>query len=206
MGANDWSNFLKMFNGKAKGVIIVGALTTLLTSIFTFVINNKEFTESQFDRTSKILQVQIDDLREENRKLNQTINYERAERIKIQLQLSAITSTQFSRPFAEWVKLDGIMIFINKRYEDVFLKPRGLTIDDYLFKSDLDVWPPETAAAYKKNDDIVIRSGQVWKGIEKAPDGNGNMIEWIVYKYPYEVGFGPDKQIGVAGTAIPKDF
>lgn len=200
------SSFLKMFNGKARGVILIGALTTLLTTVFTFLINNKEFTQSEFDRTSQVLQRQIDDLRAENKELKQMLNHERAERIKIQLQLSAITSTQFSRPFAEWVKLDGIMIFINKKYEEVFLKPRGMTIDDYLFKTDMDVWPEDIAASYQVNDNIVIRSGQVWKGIEHVPDANGNLVEWIVYKYPYEVGFGPDKQRGVAGTAIPKDF
>jgi hypothetical protein len=200
------SSLMKMFNGKARAVIFVGALTTLLTTIFTFAINNKEFTQSQFERTSNVLQTQINDLREENRELKTRLDRETSERIKLQIQLNALVSTQFNRPFAEWVKLDGIVIFVNKKYEDTFLKPRGYTIDDYLLNSDYNVWPEEVAREFEDHDNEVMESGKVWVGIEKVPNARGALIDWIIYKYPYEIGFGSDKQIGVAGTAIPSNI
>ena len=197
---------MKIFTSRTKSVVLVGTLTALLTTIFTFYLSHKELGQTEFDRTSKVLQVQINDLREENKELKIRLDKETAERIKLQLQFNALVSTQFNRPFAEWIKLNGVIIFVNKKYEESFLKPRGYTIDDYLLHTDYDVWPAETAKDFEANDRVVMETGQVWVGIEKIPNSKNLLIDWIIYKYPYEIGFGQNKQIGVAGTAIPSNI
>jgi hypothetical protein len=55
-----------LFNGQLKSAGYVVAFTGLLTTMLTFFINRQELGITAFDRTSKILQDQIDILREEN--------------------------------------------------------------------------------------------------------------------------------------------
>jgi len=190
-------------NGKLKSAGYIVAFTGLLTTLLTFFINRQELGISEFDRTSKVLQEQIDILREENTLLKLRIDKEVEERQKIQNQFNLLISSQFNRPFPEWIKLDGKVIFLNKKYEEAFLKPRGYLMDDYIMRSDLSVWPEETANEYISNDNKVIITGQPWSGTVEIPMGDGATQQWKVYKYPYYFGMGSQQKVGVAGIAIP---
>jgi hypothetical protein len=192
-----------LFNGQLKSAGYVVAFTGLLTTMLTFFINRQELGITEFDRTSKILQDQIDILREENTLLKLRIDREVEERQKIQNQFNLLISSQFNRPFPEWIKLDGKVIFLNKKYEEVFLLPRGYTMDDYIMRTDLSVWPQEQADEYISNDNKVIISGRPWSGTVEVPMGGGKNQQWKVYKYPYYFGMGSQQKVGVAGIAIP---
>jgi hypothetical protein len=194
-----------LFNGQLKSAGYVVAFTGLLTTMLTFFINRQELGITEFDRTSKILQDQIDILREENTLLKLRIDREVEERQKIQNQFNLLISSQFNRPFPEWIKLDGKVIFLNKKYEEVFLLPRGKTMDDYIMRKDISVWEKEQADEYTRNDNKVITSGRPWSGTVKVPMGDGQKQEWKVYKYPYYFGMGSQQKVGVAGIAIPME-
>jgi hypothetical protein len=92
------------------------------------------------------------------------------------------------------------MEYLNLQYEEVFLKPFGLEISDYLGKTDYDIWPKEIADAFRLHDREVFERKIVYNGREKIPDTLGKITEWRVIKYVRWAGPIP---VGIAGIAFP---
>jgi PAS domain-containing protein len=195
----------KSFIEKFKRAGWIAAVTAMLTTLFTFMINYREISLNEFNSTSKILQDQIDDLRKDNSDLKLMVNLERNKTQQLSTQLSAVIALQYNRPFPEWVKLDGKMILLNKKYEDIFLRPRNKVASDYILKTDLEIWPEDIANKFIANDQYVIQTGSIFYGVELIPDKDGVLKKWIILKYPFEMGVNSPKKVAVAGIAIPAE-
>ena len=104
-------------------------------------------------------------------------------------------------PLPMWFKsVDLTMISANLAYEGVFLKPKGLSLDDYIGKTDYDVWPKDVADEFSKNDNKVIANKGFWVGQEDIPTPEGELVKWHIIKFSRMSG---GKLLGVAGVAIP---
>lgn len=103
-------------------------------------------------------------------------------------------------PFPHWLKgLDGTMLALNEPYENVFLKSRGLTKEDYIGKKDRAIWPESYASKFRAVDLTVQSTGGVWVG-EEWVIVNDSAQRWQIIKYQAKVG---GNVVGIGGIAIP---
>jgi len=121
----------------------------------------------------------------------------------LQEKVTMLESSHQDAPIPIWLKDKfGIMLALNPAYEKTFLFPIGKTRDDYLHRSDYDIWPDDIAAEYIKNDKMVQRTMDVWIGYENVIDQQGNKVQWRIIKYPRTAN---GVLIGIAGIAVPHE-
>lgn len=105
-------------------------------------------------------------------------------------------------PIPMWVKdTNGIMLSLNDAYEQTFLKPLGKTRNDYIGKTDTEVWGEEIAKEFRINDNIAALSDEPISVFENVNIGNGIFKEYNIIKYRNKIA---DLVISIAGIALPK--
>ncbi|HXB73300.1 MAG TPA: Nramp family divalent metal transporter [Candidatus Acidoferrales bacterium] len=77
----------------------------------------------------------------------------------------------------------------------------GLNIDEALNKTDDQLWPPELAGVYKKNDLSVLGGGKTFEGIEPILQ-NGEIRSWLMYRFPIVEGETRQVFLGAVGVDI----
>ncbi len=111
---------------------------------------------------------------------------------------SELRFAQFMRylPGAAFMKdLDGRYVYLNDTFEK--LLPHTLSESEGV--TDEQLWPADTVAQFRKNDEHVARTGTALQTTEKIPHDDG-MHEWLVTKFPVLNGDGAVSL--VAGVAI----
>lgn len=100
-------------------------------------------------------------------------------------------------PFLVWLKdKDGRLITVNKPYVKSCLKENIREVES---KTDLDLWPLELAKKYRKDDELVIKSGK--QKIVKEQIFHQGKIKWFeTYKSP--VYDSKKNIIGTVGFAM----
>src|SRR5579863_1083550 len=83
----------------------------------------------------------------------------------------------------------GQYVFYNEAAEGLF----HLNPDEFLGRTDDQVWPPEYAERYVANDREVLRTKKLVETVEPVPHRHG-VHQWLIYKFPildenYEVHF-----------------
>lgn len=149
-------------------------------------------------------------IREENDQLKQEINLvngynakhvqeiARLERKVFELQhkIEIMEFAPFSIPLPMWMKNQfGVVDFLNDEYVDTFLKPLGKEKNDYVGKTDFDVWPKAIAEEYRKHDMKVLRTGKVFNSRETVTGPLGQKTKWRVMKFLRKV---PRGTVGIA--------
>jgi manganese transport protein len=77
----------------------------------------------------------------------------------------------------------------------------GLNIDDALNKTDDELWPPELASVYRKNDEAALCGGTSFEGIEPILQ-NGEIRSWLMYRFPIVDGETRQVFLGAVGVDI----
>ena len=123
------------------------------------------------------------------------------ENLRLEAQVDALQDAVGGLPAAVWSKdLDGVVLYCNDLYEELFLTPRGYTALDYVGRDDFSVWPDEIARQFRKHDAQVLLTGEIFYGVELVEEGDGERHPWIIVKHPrYRHGI----KSGVGGFAIP---
>ena len=123
----------------------------------------------------------------------------------LQNKIIMLESAQMSSPLPMWLKsagtdeLPGVMLAVNDAYERLYLLPFGKTADDYVGRTDREMWGEQLGAEYWENDLAVIRSQEPVDAMATDPvTGEKNLR---IIKYPRMFG---GRIVGVAGVAIPK--
>jgi len=75
---------------------------------------------------------------------------------------------------------EGAVIFGNSSLCALFGKP----LEELLGKTDLDLFPPELAAKYRRDDQQVMTSGHVFEAVEQHQTPDGERIYVQVFKVP----------------------
>jgi PAS domain S-box-containing protein len=100
-------------------------------------------------------------------------------------------------PGLAWIKdADGRYVFANAAAEVAFQSP----MDGLVGKTDEEVFPPETAAAFAENDRLALESGSGRQAIETLEDEKGVQRYSLVSKFPIPMTDGQPPMIG--GMAI----
>lgn len=144
---------------------------------------------------------------EDNERLRKTEkeNRDRIDSLESQIsllraQIVALESIQLDLPIPMWLKdLNGLMMSLNKPYENAFLKPRKLTSVDYIGKSDSNVWSDDVCLKFKISDSYVKTNKDLHYSIVDIPFDTYSE-KWIVVKYPRILN---NELIGVGGLSIP---
>jgi PAS domain S-box-containing protein len=89
----------------------------------------------------------------------------------------------------------GRYLYVNVGFEQLVGLPRA----EYIGKTDNQLWPAETAAQLRANDQQVLRSGEVLQTIELIPQDDG-LHHWLATKFPLLDATGATKTL--AGVAI----
>jgi two-component system, sensor histidine kinase and response regulator len=76
--------------------------------------------------------------------------------------------------------LEGHIVFGNRRYCETLGRP----LEELLGKTDFDLFPPELAEKYRKDDASVLATGEGWEDVEEHRKPNGAMIYVHVLKTP----------------------
>ena len=85
-------------------------------------------------------------------------------------------------PAIAWAKDEqGRHVYLNRTLESRF----EVRSDDWMGKTDFDIWPPEIAAQFRKSDEEVIASGGAVQVEEIAGTPDGTSSAWWVFKFPY---------------------
>jgi PAS domain S-box-containing protein len=100
-------------------------------------------------------------------------------------------------PAIAWIKDEqGRHVYLSKTYEDHF----GVRLEDWLYKTDFEIWPPQTAEQFRKNDQAVLATGNSIEVIEETLNPDGSRCYWWNFKFllqdlsgrKYVAGIGVD--------------
>jgi PAS domain S-box-containing protein len=87
-----------------------------------------------------------------------------------------------SSPAPAWMKDEqGCCIYMNRACEKVL----GLRLEEYLGKSDAEIYPPEIAKKLRENDLKVLETGQAIEAVEESLTMDGRVTFGWVFKFPF---------------------
>jgi PAS domain S-box-containing protein len=99
-------------------------------------------------------------------------------------------------PSIAWMKDEhGRYVYFNRTYEQRF----GVRLADWRGKTDHDMWPPEVAEVFRKNDEAVLAAGRALEVTEDTVDPDGTQRKWWNFKFPFQDDTG---QRYVAGMGV----
>jgi PAS domain S-box-containing protein len=111
------------------------------------------------------------------------------------------TSFMDHSPTIAFIKDDqGRYIYVNKPFEEQFGVDFAV---DLKGKTDADWMPAETAVVIAESDRKVLVSDSATRLMEVVPGADGQMIEWLVLKFPMRTASGL-KLIGGVGVDVSK--
>lgn len=98
-------------------------------------------------------------------------------------------------PVSAWIAdKQGQILYLNPTYFRMF----QFQNQDAVGKNILDIYPAEFAQKFLENNQRVFATGQVLEMIETAPLLDGNVGEFLVYKFPVKNGAGETLLGGIA--------
>lgn len=81
-----------------------------------------------------------------------------------------------------WMKdADGRIVFLSEQYEKRF----NVKLDDWLGKTDFELWLRETAEEFRRNDLKVLNEDRVLEVVEKVVSPDGSVSHWMNSKFPF---------------------
>jgi PAS domain S-box-containing protein len=100
-----------------------------------------------------------------------------------------------SSPALAWAKDEyGRYVYLNRAYEERF----GVRLQDWLGRTDFDVWPEEAACLYRDNDEKALQAAAPVEAIEESIDLDGRQCVWWSFKFVYSDGTGTRYVGGIA--------
>lgn len=189
--------------------LAAGIISSVLVFIGTSDTNNSNelqtFIQQQVE-TNRNLMERVDKLEQENRALseaNALLTVEvaelKSERDRIANDVEVFESFIRNFPYPAWVKAPAqngqfIMLVLNREYTATF----GKTENEYVGKSDYDVYPPSIADQYTKADRQVLSSGESYIKHETI-EINNKETQVTVVKFRVLL---KDGNYGIAGFII----
>ncbi|MEW6517990.1 MAG: PAS domain S-box protein [Thermodesulfobacteriota bacterium] len=97
-------------------------------------------------------------------------------------------------PAIAWMKDEqGRYVYLNRTFEKRF----GVRSADCCGKTDFDLWSPEIAAEFRKNDLAVLAAGEPMAVIEETVNPDGSRRFWLNSKFPFRDAAGKSYVAGM---------
>lgn len=189
---------------------LIGALSGIGGAYLTFRVQSRKqkvtadtLIFSKYETYIAKLEGEINSLMEKNKSLEEMIQKHTTEITRLQWKIQLMDTVQNDLPFPAWLKdTDGVMLALNKSYEDIILQPMGKTASDYIGKTDFDIWPKDVAQKFKEEDSKVLQSKKALTFKESINIG-GVILNMITIKY-VKFASGHTVTVGTAGISIPE--
>jgi PAS domain S-box-containing protein len=98
-------------------------------------------------------------------------------------------------PTIAWIKDErGRYIYLNKTCEVRF----GVRSEDWIGKTDAELWPPDIAEKFRKNDLAVLAAGEPLTFTEETVAADGSRAYWLNCKFPFHAA----GKLYIAGIAL----
>lgn len=98
-------------------------------------------------------------------------------------------------PAIAWMKDDsGRHVYVNQ----VFVNRFQITPDQWLGRTDFEIFPHEVARRFQEHDQAVLAEGVSKEFMEVAPDPDGTLRDWWSFKFPFHDRAGKRYVGGVA--------
>lgn len=92
-----------------------------------------------------------------------------------------------ANPVSAFIKDDDSrMIYCNRALANRF----GATPEEWIGKTDLEIWPPEIAEEFRRSDRQALETDQGINFEDRTRGLDGRMVAWDVHKYPFVDGDG----------------
>lgn len=190
-------------------IIAIGSalLGTGLGAYLNFRLGKRKQSESEFstliNEYKKLVEeykFEVVELRKDVQLLRLELHAKQMEVTDLRNQLLIFESSHADVPVPMWLKdTDGKMLFVNAEYERVILNPLGKRAEDYLGKTDTEVWGPEIAEKFQKHDRAIMRTKKPEIFKETWTNQNGDTFTGEIIKYPRFLG---RTIIGIGGIII----
>jgi len=122
------------------------------------------------------------------------------QRVKADLELrrsqSLFESFMENSPAIAFMKNSkGEYIYVNKRFAELARS----SVEEVIGKTDFDLFPKSVAAELVEHDKMMLKGNVPVELFEEVPDATGDMVSWLVFKFPFNCYRG---DIYIAGLAI----
>ena len=85
-------------------------------------------------------------------------------------------------PAIAWMKDEqGRHVYLNQVFERRF----RMTEDRWRGRTDAELFPPEIARTFQEHDRMILADGVAREFVEVAPDPDGTLRDWWVFKFPF---------------------
>jgi PAS domain S-box-containing protein len=86
-----------------------------------------------------------------------------------------------------WMKnAEGRYVYISPSLERRF----HTCSENWIGKTDFELWPPEIAESLRKNDLVVLRENRVIETVEEVENSDGSRSWWLSHKFPFQDAAG----------------
>ena len=97
-----------------------------------------------------------------------------------------------------WMKdEDGRYVFLSGNFQRRF----GVRSEDWMGRTDLDLWPRQAAEEFRKHDHAVLSEGRELEVLEEAQNADGSKTTWLSHKFPFRDA-GGRRYVGGLGVDI----
>lgn len=99
-----------------------------------------------------------------------------------------------------WMKNEeGQYVYLSKNFENHF----NVSLDERGSITEFDLWPEALAESYRKNDRLVLESGNSIEVVEESCNADGDQRWWLSFKFPFNDSSGK-RFVGGLGVDITK--
>ena len=206
---------MEINNGMDWGIVIQNILTVLgggiVGSFFTYKLGKKKQDNNDFisiiSEHKQLLEIykeeyktEVVELRKKLESVELKLIMRDAEITQLRNQLMIFESSHSDIPIPVWLKdTDGKMLFLNEEYEKAILQPLGKTRNDYIGKTDIEVWGDDIGSNFLEHDKQIIRGRRSIQFEEVWPGANEVFYTGKVIKYPRFLG---RTVIGIGGVIV----
>jgi hypothetical protein len=196
-----WQNIV----GKLGNKTTIMAFTALIVAVGGQLLSFRQDSRMEFRELAVEYRKEVERLRGvEQRCLRLELNLSK-EMDRLHSKMVLLESASQDLPFPHWLKSNGtkvrpgVMLAINKSYEDRFLLPIGKTAAAYIGKTDAQFWGEAIGTKYWEGDMKVIDGKVPTDHYEVDPFNPKDSIR--VIKYPRRLG---TTTIGIGGMVLPE--
>lgn len=180
-----------------------------IASFLTYFLSNRKQAHNEFLALYKEHKLLYDELKKDHdllkievKAIRKQLQESEKETTTLRHQLMIFEGSHGDIPLPIWLKdTNGVMLYLNDEYERRILQPIGLTKEDYIGRTDFDVWDKHIAQNFVNNDLEVMRRKKPVEFDEEWSSGSQGFIGKLI-KYPRFMNSGSRTVIGIGGTII----
>ncbi len=184
--------------------ILIGSITAFLRMLIPARRRNFEALTDRQEKYADRHEADLERLHDRLDREEKDHDHCKAENERLRASIMYIQSSQMDIPLPLWIKdMDGILISCNKAYEDQFLKPIGITAQDYIGRPDWEIWGKEFAKKIAAHERQLVVSRKELRGTDYIPVEEGKTVKTSWIKYPL---FKNGTMIGHAGIITETSY